>query len=116
MTERIDAIISYIEEKKGENIVVIDLTGVDGTICDYFVICEAQSTTQTEAISNEIEDKMNQEHGEKALRVQGRASGLWIVMDYGDIFVHMFERETRAYYGLEELWADVPMKQYESQY
>lgn len=109
------AIIDIIEDKKGENISLIDLTGLDGTICDYFIVCEAQSTTQVDAISTEIEDKMAEKHGEKALRIQGRDNRLWVVMDYGDVFVHIFERETREFYALDALWSDAPTTKIESQ-
>lgn len=110
------AIIDIIEDKKGENISLIDLTKVDGTICNYFIVCEAQSTTQVNAISNEIEDKMAELHKEKALRIQGRETNLWIVMDYGDIFVHIFERETRDFYGLDAFWSESPTTKIKTQY
>lgn len=116
MNETNKAIIDIIEDKKGENITLIDLRGIDGTICDYFIICEAQSTTQVDAISGEIEDKMHENHNEKALRIQGRDNKLWIVMDYGDVFVHIFEKETREYYRLDALWSDAPTTKIETQY
>ncbi len=116
MDELNKAIIDIIEDKKGENISLIDLREVDGTICNYFIICEAQSTTQVEAIANEIEGKIHETRKERALRIQGRENGLWIVMDYGDLFVHIFERETRTFYGLDELWSDAPTTKFETQY
>lgn len=115
MNELNKAIIDIIEDKKGENISLIDLTKEGGTICDYFIVCEAQSTTQVNAICNEIEDKMIELHGEKSLRIQGRDNNLWIVMDYGDVFVHIFERETREFYKLDELWSNVPVTKIETQ-
>lgn len=116
MTDTNKGIIEIIEDKKGENISLIDLRKIDGTICNYFIVCEAQSTTQVDAISNEIEDKMVEKHHEKALRIQGRENGLWVIMDYGDVFVHIFEKETRAFYDLDALWSDAPTTKIETQY
>ncbi|MEG1553963.1 MAG: ribosome silencing factor [Rikenellaceae bacterium] len=99
-------IIKAIDEKKGEDIVEIDFSGLDGTICDAFIICSANSYTQVEAISQEIDRLMREEHNEKPIRVEGRENSLWIIVDYGDVMVHIFEKETRDFYALEKLWSD----------
>ncbi len=116
MNRNVSAAIAAIEEKKGENIVVVDLTSLDGAITDYFVICEAQSNIQVDAISNEVEKHLYESHNENPIRVEGRENGIWIIMDYGDIMVHIFERSTRTFYKLEELWSDAPQTQIESKY
>ena len=108
MDKTIKAIIDSIEEKKGENIVVLDMRKLDGAVCDYYVICEAQSTMQVDAMAGEVEHRVETKLHERPLRVQGRENGLWIIIDYGNIMVHLFERETRAYYALEKLWSDAP--------
>ena len=90
------------------------MKGIDGAICDRFVICNADSTTHVDAISGEIEDKLIEINGEKPLRVEGRENSYWIVMDSGDVMVHIFLTEAREYYRLEDLWGDVPVTKYES--
>ncbi len=114
MNKIVEAAVAAIEEKKGENIVVIDLSGIDGAITDSFVICEAQSTTQVEAIGDEVEKELIEKLNEKPYRVEGRENGIWVAMDYGDMIVHIFERSTRAFYNLEELWSDAPQFEIEN--
>lgn len=114
MNKNVETAVAAMEDKKGENIVVIDLTGVDGSITDYFVVCEAQSTTQVEALINEVDKQMLEKLHEKPIRIEGKENGLWIIIDYGDMMVHVFEKETRAFYKLEELWSDVPQFMVES--
>lgn len=106
MSKNAETIIKAIDDKKGEDIVEIDLRGLDGTVCDEFVICSATSNTHADAISLEIDKQMREERNEKPLRVEGRENGLWIIVDYGDIMVHIFEKGTREYYNLEKLWSD----------
>lgn len=109
-------IVEAIQDKKGENIVSIDLSGVDGAVCKYFVICNAESTVQVGAIASGVEDDVRAKLGEKVWRINGQENSLWVAMDYGDIIVHIFQTEMRDYYRLEELWADAPMTRYDSEY
>lgn len=113
MTKLTETIVEAISEKKGKGITVLDLSGFDGAITQAFVICNADSTTQVEAIERGIEEKVLEETGEKVWRVEGLTNGLWVVMDYVDVMVHIFQTETRDFYKLEELWADAPAKRYE---
>ena len=113
MEKLIGTIVSAIEDKKGKNIVSLDLSGFDGAICSAFVVCNADSTTQVAAIADGIEEKVQQELGEKVWRVEGQQSAVWIAMDYVDVVVHIFQTELRGYYRLEELWADAPLTRYE---
>ena len=109
----IDTIVEAIDDKKGKGIVSLDLSGFDGAICSHFVVCHADSTTQVDAISGGIEDKVFEVMGEWPMRVEGRQNAFWVAMDDNDVIVHIFQTEMREYYRLEELWADAPMKRYE---
>ncbi len=116
MDKMIETIVEAIQDKKGKDIVSLDLTGFDGAICSHFVVCHAESTTQVDAISNGIEEAMQEKLGEKLWRVEGRQMALWVAMDYVDVVVHIFQSELRDFYKLEELWADAPLTKYDSEY
>ncbi|MGE5239514.1 MAG: ribosome silencing factor [Chloroflexota bacterium] len=93
-------------DKKAVDPVILELKGLT-IIADYFVICSGESTTQVRAIVEHIEEKFR-EKGLKPLRIEGLGFSHWVLMDYGDVVVHVFEAETRAYYELEKLWLDAP--------
>lgn len=109
----IETIVDAIEDKKGKDIVSLDLSGFDGAICSKFVVCNADSTTQVAAIAAGIEEKVLEKLGEKVWRIEGQQNALWIAMDYVDVVVHIFQTELRKFYKLEELWADAPIVRYE---
>lgn len=113
MEKLIRTIVDAIEDKKGKNIVSLDLSGFDGAVCSHFVVCNADSTTQVAGIAAGIEEKVFETLGEKVWRVEGQQNALWIAMDYTDVMVHIFQTELRDFYRLEELWADAPMTRYE---
>lgn len=113
LDQLITTIVSAIEDKKGKNIVSLDLSGFDGAICSHFVVCNADSTTQTCAIADSIEDKVHEVVGDWPWRVEGKQTGLWVALDYVDVVVHIFQSDLREFYKLEELWADAPMTRYE---
>ncbi|MFI3247665.1 MAG: ribosome silencing factor [Rikenellaceae bacterium] len=115
MDKAVATVVEAIQDKKGKNIVSLDMTGFDGAICSHFVICNADSTTQVEAISNGIEEMMEEKLGEKLYRVEGRQMGLWVAMDYVDVVVHIFQTELRGFYRLEELWSDAVRTEYASE-
>ncbi|MFI3289565.1 MAG: ribosome silencing factor [Rikenellaceae bacterium] len=115
MDKMVATIVEAIQDKKGKNIVSLDMTGFDGAICSHFVICNADSTTQVEAISNGVEEMMEEKLGEKLYRVEGRQMGLWVAMDYVDVVVHIFQTELRDFYRLEELWSDAVRSEYVSE-
>ena len=102
----LDSIIDGIEEGKGEEIVVIDLRQVSGSVCDHFVICQGNSTTQTEAIARKVQEWTKKYAGERPWKTEGQTTATWILMDYFNIVVHIFTKETRDFYDIEELWAD----------
>jgi ribosome-associated protein len=90
--------------KKADDVVVLDLDGLT-IIADYFIICSGDSTTQVKAIAAYVEEEFARS-GRKPLGIEGMDYGHWVLLDYGDVVVHVFERETRAFYELEKLWMD----------
>lgn len=111
----IDSIVGAIQDKKGKGIVSLDLSKFDGAICSNFVVCNADSTTQVTAIADGIEEKVAEQTGQMPWRTEGKQTGYWVAMDYIDVVVHIFQTPLRDFYKLEELWADAPMIQYESE-
>ena len=107
--ELIEAIVTGLQEKKGRDIVVADLSAIEGAICRHFVVCQGGSPTQVEAIAESVGDMARNELGEKPARVVGLERALCVAMDYGDVLVHVFVPEMREFYDLEHLWADAPL-------
>ena len=105
----VDTITKGIQEKKGTNIVIADLTKLDGVICKYFVICQGNSPTQVETITGSIEEFARLNDGEKPVKVVGLENAQWVAMDYVDVIVHIFLPDIREYYNLENLWQDAPL-------
>jgi ribosome-associated protein len=103
-------IIEAIQEKKGHQIVTIDLSEVENSICDCFIICHGESVTQVGAITESIEKKMKEEAKVRAHHVEGLRNSQWVLLDFFDVLVHVFQEEFRAFYRLEELWADGKVK------
>ena len=112
MDKLLDTIISAIEDKKGKNILCIDPKEVEGSITDAFVVCNAESTTQVAAIADGIEEKVLETLGEKPRRIEGMQNAIWVVVDYMDVMVHIFQTQAREFYRLDELWADAPSTKY----
>lgn len=104
--EKCRLIVEAIREKKGHNVVTIDLSGVDHAICDSFVICHGESTTQVDAITESILDSLKQSASIRPHHVEGHQNSQWVLIDYFDVLVHVFLEEFRYFYKLEELWAD----------
>ena len=111
----IKTIVEAIQDKKGKNVCTLDLTNVGTSICDHFVICNADSTPAVLAIADNIEEEMIVKCNTKVLRQQGKENAFWIIMDYSDIVVHIFQTEYREFYRLEDLWADAEKKVYEDE-
>ncbi|EOR94705.1 Iojap protein [Arcticibacter svalbardensis MN12-7] len=103
-----------IQEKKGNQIVRLDLRNINSSVADYFVVCHAESTTQVKAITKSIEDEVYKVTGEWPLRVEGLQHGEWILLDYVDVVIHVFKTDKREYYGIEELWGDAETMHYQS--
>lgn len=102
----LQSIISGIEEVKGNEIVVMDLSRLSGAICDNFVICHGNSNTQVEAIANKVREFTEKDLNERPWRTEGYGNANWIILDYFNIVVHVFYKETRTFYDIEDLWAD----------
>lgn len=102
----IETIVSAMQEKKALNIVSLDMRKLGTSISDYFIICNANSTTSVVAISDHIEEMMLEKCGRKVIRLQGRENAFWIILDYSNITIHIFLTEYRNFYRLEDLWAD----------
>lgn len=110
----IDTIVRAMQDKKAQQIVSLDLSHIDGAICQNFIICHAESTVQVGAIAAGVEEATAKELGEKPWRMQGMDNCLWVAIDYIDVMVHVFQTEMREFYRLEDLWADAPQTKYES--
>lgn len=101
-----ESVVRGILEKKGKNILCLDLRSIENAVCEYFIICEGDSTTQVEAVADSVIDIVKKETGTKPYRSEGWQNALWILVDYVTVIVHVFEKETRQFYNLESLWAD----------
>lgn len=107
--EVIDQIIEGIQDKKGKEIVIVDMLKLGNSICDYFVICQGNSPTQVSAITDSIEDTVRINCRRKPYAVDGLRNAQWVAMDYGDILVHIFLPDVRKFYDIEHLWADAKL-------
>ena len=99
-------IIKGIEEVKGNNIDILDLREIDNASCDYFVICNGNSNTQVNAIVNSIQKTVSKSIKDKPWHVEGSDNAEWVLMDYVNIVVHVFQKHIREYYNIESLWGD----------
>ena len=106
--------IHGIQEKKGNDIVRLDLRNIHSSVSDYFVICHADSATQVKAIANSIEDEVFKAIQQDPWRKEGLEYGEWILLDYVNVVIHVFRTDKREFYGVEELWGDAEVKSYKS--
>lgn len=100
------SIAKGIFEKKGHDVLKVDLRKLENRITDYFVICHGTSITQVDSLCDSVEDVVRKESGEKPLHVEGLENCFWVLLDYGNVVVHIFLEEYRSFYSLESLWAD----------
>lgn len=100
-------------EKKGQDVVSLDLRQIGTAISDYFIVCNADSTTNVTAVADNVEDRFREKCGRKVIRTQGKENAFWVILDYGDIVVHVFQTPYRSFYRLEDLWADADRTVYE---
>jgi ribosome-associated protein len=106
----LNSIIKGIFEKKGQNVLKVDLRKLDTRITDYFVICHASSGTQVGALADSVDDIVRKEAKEKPLHIEGMDNCFWVLLDYGNVIVHIFLEEYRNFYSLESLWADATIE------
>ena len=99
-------------EKKAQDVVSLDLRSIGTAISDHFIVCNADSTPAVFAIADNVEDRMIEKCKRKVVRTQGKENAFWVIMDYGDIVVHVFQTPYRSFYRLEDLWADAERTAY----
>ena len=109
-----DLVVDSIQDIKGKKIVKLDLRHLEEAPTDFFIICEGDSNTQVKAISDNIHRRVKKEAGLLPSHVEGEQNALWICMDYFNVVIHIFYRETRTFYQLEDLWSDAKFTEYDS--
>jgi len=109
-----ELIIDCIQDNKGKHVVKLDLRSLDDTPADFFIICEGDSDTQVRGIADHIVRKVKTEAGIKPALIEGQQRGKWVLVDYFTTVVHVFYRETREFYQLEDMWSDAACTEYES--
>ncbi|NOZ34358.1 MAG: ribosome silencing factor [Chlorobi bacterium] len=110
------AILEGMTEKKAKNIVKIDFKGTQNSITDFFIICEAETDRQVEAVADSVERFVRKETGDKVFHKEGYDNAEWIILDYFDVVVHVFRSEFRNTYKLEDLWADAEISEIKVKY
>lgn len=101
-----DIVINAIHEKKGEHVVKIDMRPINSPIADFFIVCQGTNRTQVEAIADSIDEEVRKAIGVHPSHLEGRENAEWMLIDYFDVVVHIFQPEARGFYKLESLWAD----------
>ena len=114
--ELITLIIAGIEDVKGQNITILDLRSIENSVCNYFVICDGNSNTQVNAIVNSIQKKVSKGAHEKPYQVEGVENAEWVLIDYINVVVHVFQKHKRMYYDIENLWGDAKITEIETSY
>ena len=112
--ELIASIIKGIEEVKGDNIQLLDLREIENTVCDYYIVCSGNSNTQVNAISGSVQKTVSKEIKDKPWHIEGRENSEWILMDYVNVAVHVFQTKFRKHYDLESLWGDAKITEIKS--
>ena len=110
----VDAVVQGMQEVKAKDIVHLDLREVPNTVCDHFIICHGDSTTQVAAIARSVEKFTLQQLHEKPWHAEGLQNAGWVLLDYVDVVVHIFLKDVRTFYGLDQLWADAIRNTYEN--
>lgn len=104
--ELISVIIKGIDDVKGDDIQLLDLREIENTVCDYFIICSGSSNTQVNAITGSIQKLVSKELKDKPWHIEGQNNSEWILMDYVNVVVHVFQKHIREFYDIESLWGD----------
>ena len=108
-----EVVVKGMQDKKAKNIIKIDLTEIKASVADYFVICHGNSDTQVKAIADSVEDEVRKALNEKPASREGETVARWILLDYVNVVVHIFQREVRDFYEIEDLWHDGKFTHYE---
>jgi ribosome-associated protein len=109
-----EIIVHGMQEKKGQEIVKLDMRELNATISDYFVICHADSSIQVNAIAKSVEEEVYKTLGQDPWRKEGQENGEWILLDFVDVVVHIFKTDKREHYRIEDLWGDAKVETYQS--
>lgn len=112
----ISLIVEGMEDIKGQNISLLDLRKIENTVCDYFIICDGNSNTQVNAIVNSVQKNVSKNIREKPYQIEGIENAEWILMDYVNVVVHVFQKHKREYYDIENLWGDAKITEIETSY
>jgi len=107
------SIIEGIHKKKGKEVISLNLSKLDNAVCKYFIICHGESNTQVDALADSVEDTVREMTGEKVWHKEGKNTATWILLDYSDVVVHIFQKTYRDFYKLEDLWADAKLTKHE---
>ncbi len=110
----LENVVNAMQEKKAKNIVSLDLNNIPNAVTHYFVICNAPSKTQVDAIYENVLEQVKKNCGVSPVHREGVSNSEWILLDYFDVVVHVFQDDTRLFYKLEDLWADAPRIDYKS--
>lgn len=110
----LENIVKAIQEVKGKEIISLDLRKIDAAICEYFVICTGSSNTHVSAIEGGIKKSIAIDVGEKPWHIEGSTRGEWVLMDYSDIVVHIFQEKIRDFYDIEGFWGDARFRNYKA--
>ncbi len=106
----LETIIEGMQEGKGKDITILDLKNIETAVCKYFVICSGTSNTHVSSVSDNVRKFVSKEIQEKPWNTEGQSTSEWILLDYSDIVVHVFQEQTRAFYALEDLWGDAEIR------
>jgi|TARA_B110000977_G_scaffold201589_1_gene297049 ribosome-associated protein len=109
--ELISKIISGVEDVKGIDISLLDLRDIENTVCSYFIVCSGSSNTHVNAIVSSVQKTVSKELKEKPFHTEGLENSEWVLIDYVNIVVHVFQKPIREYYNIEELWGDAKTTQ-----
>ena len=112
----ISLIVQAIEDIKGQNISLLDLRNIENTVCDYFIICNGNSNTQVNAIVSSVQKNVSKNIREKPYQIEGVENAEWILMDYVNVVVHVFQKHKREYYDIDNLWGDAKITEIETSY
>lgn len=112
----ITTILEGIEDVKGQNINILDLREIENTVCDYFIVCEGTSNTQVNAIVNSVQKKVSKVTKDKPWHIEGSDNAEWVLMDYVNVVVHVFQKHIREYYDIESLWGDAKLTEIKTSY
>ncbi len=110
----LDKIVEAIQDIKGEDIMIFDLSGIENSVAETFVICSGNSNTHVSSIAGALEKKVRNDLHERPWHVEGTENSMWILLDYVSVVVHIFQKQVREYYDIEELWGDAKITKIEN--